>query len=238
MKVLETMVVLLGLLNNVQSMPEDEKVPSLPQMPPFDEGWSVYSGYVGINGTSKSIHYLFVQSQGDPRDPLVVWFNGGPGCSSMLGFLTEHGPYVIDDGSTVLRANQYSWNREANMLYIEQPAGVGYSYCEGAEDCAFTDLSSAEDNLQVLLGWYAKYPEYQTNDLYLSGESYAGIYVPYLMDQIHEYNQKAAPSAFQPPLRGIMVGNGVTNWTYDTIPAFLEMGYWHSLYDGETREYM
>ena len=100
----------------------------------------------------------------------------------MAGFLTEHGPYVIPDGQKVPVANPYSWNREANMLYIEQPAGVGYSYCEGDTDCASDDLRSAEDNLQVLLGWYAKFPEYRVNDLYLSGESYAGIYVPYLMD--------------------------------------------------------
>lgn len=48
----------------------------------------------------------------------------------MLGFMQEHGPYVIDNGKTTFRKNEFSWNKEANILYIEQPAGVGYSYCD------------------------------------------------------------------------------------------------------------
>ena len=103
----------------------------------------------------------------------------------MLGFLQEHGPFVMDDGKTDFRKNPYSWNKEANVLYIEQPAGVGYSFCDttvGANDCTFDDNQAAEDNLQVILSWFEKYPEYKENDLYISGESYAGIYVPYLVN--------------------------------------------------------
>jgi len=62
-------------------------------MATFDK-WAMYSGYVPIANTTKTIHYLFLESQGDPTsDPLVVWFNGGPGCSSMLGFAQENGPW-------------------------------------------------------------------------------------------------------------------------------------------------
>lgn len=48
----------------------------------------------------------------------------------MLGFLQEHGPYVMEDETTTFHKNDYSWNREANMLYIESPAGVGFSFCD------------------------------------------------------------------------------------------------------------
>lgn len=113
-----------------------------------------------------------------------MWYNGGPGCSSMLGFVQEHGPYVIENGATTFHQNEYSWNMFANMLYIESPGGVGYSTCSGAE-CNFDDNISAADNLAALLYWYeTKFPEFQGNDLYISGESYAGIYVPYVVNQI------------------------------------------------------
>jgi carboxypeptidase C (cathepsin A) len=132
---------------------------------------------------------VLVQSQRDPKnDPLIVWFNGGPGCSSMLGFLQEHGPYKMDDNDTQFTKNDWSWNKEANMLYIESPAGVGYSYCDSSKYCASGDESSSLDNLEAMLSFFKKFPEYQKNDLYLSGESYAGIYVPYLAWRMHEFN--------------------------------------------------
>lgn len=76
------------------------------------------------------------------HDPLIFWFNGGPGCSSLLGFMQEHGPYVMDDETDFFFKNEYSWNKEANIVYIESPAGVGFSEC-GETRCSYTDESSA-----------------------------------------------------------------------------------------------
>ena len=86
----------------------------------------------------------------------------------------------MDSGTNYFVPNQYSWNTSANVLYIESPAGVGYSYCGNTADCTFNDVTSSQDNLTAVLAWYTKFPEFQANDLYISGESYAGIYVPYL----------------------------------------------------------
>ena len=148
--------------------------------------FAVYSGYVSIPGTNKENHYLLVESQNDwATDPLIIWFNGGPGCSSMLAFMQENGPYSQDDATGDLVKNEYSWNREASVLYIEQPAGVGYSFCDHEnhpEECVFDDNNVSEDNLKVVLAWFEKYSEYKENDLYISGESYGGIYVPYLVN--------------------------------------------------------
>lgn len=77
----------------------------------------------------------------------MVWFNGGPGCSSMLAFIQEHGPYVIESGDSEFHFNEYSWNREMNMLYIEMPAGVGYSYTTNWDDIDYNDTGVAHDNL-------------------------------------------------------------------------------------------
>lgn len=80
------------------------------------------TGYVDIGG-GKEIFYWFVESQRDPaKDPLVLWTNGGPGCSGLTGFLSEQGPFrAAADGS--LSVNKYAWNKIANMVFIEQPAG-------------------------------------------------------------------------------------------------------------------
>ena len=85
-----------------------------------------YSGYLTVS-KSKSLHYVFVESMNDPsKDPVVIWYNGGPGCSSLLGFFQENGPFVIDDDGSIYE-NPHPWYENANVLYIEQPAGVGYS---------------------------------------------------------------------------------------------------------------
>jgi serine carboxypeptidase-like clade 2 len=73
-------------------------------------------------------------------DPVVVWFNGGPGCSSMLGLMQENGPLVIDDGETTVKTNDYPWNTALNMLWIDSPAGVGWSIAETEEDFIANDL--------------------------------------------------------------------------------------------------
>lgn len=137
----------------------------------------------------------------------------------------------MDSGTNYWIENEWSWNNFANVLYIESPPGVGYSYCKGVADCTFTDEKSAEVNLQAVLQWFTSFPEFKTNDLYISGESYAGIYVPYLtweMDQYIIANQNVT-DAFIPNLKGFAVGNGCTSWDYDTTGAYVEMGYWHSL---------
>ena len=76
--------------------------------------------------------------------------------------------------------NEHSWNTQANVLYIESPSGVGYSIMKDAADMAHTDMSSSRDAFKALEEFYVKFPEYKDNSLFISGESYAGLYVPYL----------------------------------------------------------
>jgi serine carboxypeptidase-like clade 2 len=94
--------------------------------------------------------------------------------------------------------------------------------------------------LTAVLAFFEKFPEFKTNDLYISGESYAGIYVPYLSYYIDQYNTTNIDNldVFKPNLKGFAVGNGVTNYTYDCTPAYVEMAYWHSLYSQEIRDQM
>jgi carboxypeptidase C (cathepsin A) len=204
----------------------------------FDK-YGAFSGYLDIAETSKKLHYLFFEAQENSVDaPVMIWFNGGPGCSSMLGFMQENGPFKIESGGTKFHESEFAWNKETNLLYIEMPAGIGYSYCEGVKDCAFDDEITGKDNLTVVLEWFEKFPEFKTNDLYISGESYAGVYAPYLAYYINEHNETYADddTVFKPALKGFAVGNGVTNWKYDTTAAYIDMAYWHSLMDETLHE--
>ena len=180
---------------------------------------------------------MFVESQVDAEHaPLIVWFNGGPGCSSLANMLQEHGPYVFKGLDSKFTKNEHSWNKEANVLYIEQPAGVGYSKCASDDSCKWDDNNASAANLETLIKWLDAYPEYKENDLYLSGSGYAGIYVPYLANAIHHWNQGhvSDPSATRPNLQGFIVGNGVTNWNYDSKAATVDTLYWHSIIDTDT----
>lgn len=228
---------LLGLAVSYSkaAFPSEDLVSSLDQMP--DLSFGLYSGYVPINNTEKQIHYIAALSKGDWRvDPVLIWFNGGPGCSSMLGWAQEHGPYVIENGATNFTSNYYTWNNEANVFYIDSPAGVGFSYCPNSAECSFDDNSSADDNLIAVLNLFnMKFQDLKNNDLYIAGESYAGVYVPKLAQRIDWYigNNTGVEGKFIPNLKGFIVGNGITNWKYDGTPAFVEMSYWHGLIDDE-----
>jgi len=151
----------------------------------------------------------------------------------MMGVFQEHGPWVVEDGTRMLVPNKDSWNKKANMLYIEMPGGVGYSTCdEKAGECIFTDQKTADDNITALLAWFNEYSDFKDHKLFISGESYGGVYVPYAAKGVLEYNDEhQGATDFNFNLMGFIVGNGVTNWKYDTDPAFIKMGFWHGLYD-------
>jgi carboxypeptidase C (cathepsin A) len=105
-----------------------------------------------------------------------------------------------------LEANPWSWNNYTNNLFIESPAGVGFSYCDTAAGCAHDDNSTAQDNLAAVLSFFKAYPELQANKFWITGESYAGIYIPMLAYAIYQYN--AGGGTPQVNLKGIAVGNG------------------------------
>ncbi|KAL5463745.1 hypothetical protein EMCRGX_G032672 [Ephydatia muelleri] len=173
-----------------------------------------YSGYIEIDATTgKYLHYWFVQSASNPEtDPVVMWMNGGPGCSSLDGYFNEQGPLHFNRSEASSNAtipslvlNLYAWNRIANMIFLEAPAGVGFSYSNTPSDYITNDNKTAQDNYNFLLKWFAAYPEYKNNDFYVSGESYAGIYVPTLVNLIRIMNEQGASNI---NLKGFMVGNG------------------------------
>lgn len=179
-----------------------------------------YGGYINIDEAhGRNLYYYFVTSQGNPvKDPLVLWLNGGPGCSSLDGFIYEHGPFDVQfakgsehsqDGRLILRENPYTWSKAANIIYLDSPAGTGLSYSETHSDYLTNDTHTAQDSNRFIRGFLKHYPEYAKNDFYIIGESYAGVYVPTLAQAIVQGND----AGHQPHvnIQGYAVGNGVTD---------------------------
>jgi len=97
-------------------------------------------------------------------------------------------------------------------------------------NCSFDDDSTAHDNLDFIVGWFEKYSHYKNNDFYLSGESYGGIYIPLLALNIVNYNNNQTDASKKLNLKGMMVGNGCTNWDYDCNPATIEIAYGRAMF--------
>lgn len=218
-------VVLLSLLGLAASVNVITNIPGYDGPLPF----AAYSGYLPANDGNKQMFYFFSESQGNPStDPVVLWLNGGPGCSSFDGFVYEHGPFFFNNGpmgaQQNLTLNPYSWTKVANMIYLDSPCGVGLSYSTNPNDYNTNDKVTARDSHNFLLNFFTAFPQFKNNDFYVAGESYAGIYVPTLAQQIVEGNN--VPATYI-NLKGILVGNGVTDAAFDTN-AFLPFVYGHS----------
>ncbi|VDK56630.1 unnamed protein product [Cylicostephanus goldi] len=164
----------------------------------------------------------YIESENDPsKDPVVLWLNGGPGCSSLEGLFMEMGPFryfipfstcqallykrrqedskrshilllarfwmlginldifrAENFGSTITR-NKWTWNRVASIIYLDAPAGVGFSVNLNGS-LVYTDDEVASDNYLAIIDWFKKFPDRRSNDFYVAGESYGGTYVPML----------------------------------------------------------
>ncbi|PNX93508.1 serine carboxypeptidase 20-like protein, partial [Trifolium pratense] len=190
-KCLGSLCILLLLLL-VEAAPQGSLIT---QLPGFNGKFlsNHYSGYISIDGNAengKNLFYYFASSERNPsKDPVVLWLNGGPGCSSFDGFVYEHGPFNFVAAKSkeklpTLHNNPYSWSKVSNIIYLDSPTGVGLSYSKNTTKYSTGDVQTASDTHAFLLKWFEEFPEFQANPFYVSGESYAGIYVPTLAFEI------------------------------------------------------
>jgi len=170
--------------------------------------------------------YWMFESQGNPKtDPVVLWLTGGPGCSSMLALFFENGPYTVNNDST-LSPNPFSWNTNANLLYVDNPVGSGYSYLENGNGYV-TDEEQVSKELWIFIQAFMKmYPQYSKLPFFVTGESYGGHYVPAFAAYIQAQNQQKIGLPIN--MKGIAVGNG---WVDPGIQAgsYAPYAYAHDL---------
>ncbi|XP_047330893.1 serine carboxypeptidase 1-like [Impatiens glandulifera] len=188
---------------------EADKIVALPGQP---AGVTIeqYSGYVTVDPQAgRALFYYFVESKHPCSKPLVLWLNGGPGCSSLgAGGFSELGPFRPNPDGKTLWENKYSWNNEANILFLESPAGVGFSYSNTTSDYDKSgDARTAKDAYAFLVNWLERFPEYKGRDFFLTGESYAGHYVPQLAQLIQHNNKITNQTVIK--LKGIAIGNAL-----------------------------
>jgi serine carboxypeptidase-like clade I len=213
--------IMLLLLPAAKAAPEADEIKKMP-------GWSKplpskqFSGFIhvpnGPGGQDIHMHYNFIESQGSPTsDPLTLWQQGGPGSSGFgFGYMAELGPFHLSDesmanagadGIPALWQNPYSWDTLSNVLILEHPPGTGFSYCADPNGtvvtCKWNDETQAEAFLMEIEGWFELFPEYKDHEFYLTGESYAGLLLPNLMNQI-----ATKPNSIN--LKAAAIGNGCT----------------------------
>ncbi|KAG2775099.1 hypothetical protein PC129_g1580 [Phytophthora cactorum] len=168
------------------------------------------AGYVKMaNKEDDHYFYWFFESHTSPEaDPLVLWLTGGPGGSGLFALLAENGPCTIQpDLST--RLNPYSWNRKANVIWLDQPTGTGFSFGSPA-DTDYNETNVGENIYWFLQGFLEKHPNFQNRGFFLTGESYGGHYVPAAAHYIWEMNQKSGELPII-NLQGLAIGNSLTN---------------------------
>jgi len=179
------------------------------------------SGYIKAASGPTAPHYFFwlVESKSDPvNDPLMMWLSGGPGCSSQLALFAENGPCTVNEDGTGTTLNHYSWNAKANVMWVDQPAGVGFTTGLGTHN----EAGVASNMYTFLQGFYEKFPQYQNSPFYIFGESYGGHYVPAISHKIWENNKAGA--GINIPLTGIAIGNGLTD-PEEQYKWYAEMGH-------------
>ncbi|CAB4289162.1 unnamed protein product [Prunus armeniaca] len=215
----------------VEGYPAEDLVVRLPGQP--NVGFKQYAGYVDVDvKAGRSLFYYFVEADKEPdKKPLTLWLNGGPGCSSIGGgAFTELGPFYPTGDGRGLRRNLMSWNRASNLLFVESPAGVGWSYSNTSSDYNSGDASTARDMHTFLLKWYEKFPAFRSRELFLTGESYAGHYIPQLAIAILDHNEHSTGFKFN--LKGIAIGNPLLRLDRD-IPATYEYFWSHGMISDE-----
>lgn len=170
-----------------------------------------YSGYLDLDAEDKHFFFWFFESRNDPEnDPVILWLNGGPGCSSMTGLLFELGPSFIkkDHG---MEYNDFAWNSNASVIFLDQPVNVGFSY---SSKPVSTTKAAGEDVLALLELFFEQFPEYAKNDFHIAGESYAGHYIPSFARTIVEQGENKGFN-----LTSVLIGNGITD-AYHQIPSY------------------
>ncbi|KAM3422833.1 Carboxypeptidase [Cercospora zeina] len=161
-----------------------------------------YSGYLDNEEDDKHLFYWFFESRNDPKnDPVVLWLNGGPGCSSLTGLFMELGPSFVGKDRKP-SYNPSSWNANASVIFLDQPVNVGYSYSGNAVS---STVAAGKDVYALLTLFFKQFPEYAEQPFHISGESYAGHYIPVFASEILSHKNRNIN------LQSVLIGNGLTD---------------------------
>ncbi|KAJ6785103.1 hypothetical protein PWT90_03560 [Aphanocladium album] len=186
--------------------------------PSYGEGQ--WTGTVDVSN-DRRLFYWFAESRNDPsKDPVIIWMNGGPGGSSLIGLFSELGPCVLEVNATKPVPNPWAWNNNASVIFLDQPAGTGFSSVAEGGQAPSSDKDSAVD-FQSFLNIFFRdiFPDKAKLPLYFAGESYAGHFTSTYTKHIQESRASNSRDAFRGNIAGLINVNAVLDWTAVGIGA-------------------
>nr|KAG5708452.1 hypothetical protein BaRGS_026179 [Batillaria attramentaria] len=169
-----------------------------------------YSGYITVDKRYQSNMFFWFFPAKDPSNaPVLLWLNGGPGRSSLVGAMLENGPlaYTLLNRRR-LKRRQYAWTKHFSMIYVDNPVGAGYSFTRDDAGLSRSKDDIARNLYSTLTQFFKLFPQYSKNDFYAGGQSYAGKYVPALGYYIHQQNHGQHPPEVRINFKGIYLGAG------------------------------
>lgn len=190
-----------------------DSIPGYPSNLPF----RLQTGYVGVGEEEQvQLFYYFIESERDPKtDPLLLWLTGGPGCSALSGLVLETGPLNFDYSDASWRSeipkfklNPYSWTKAASIIFLDSPVGTGFSYATTSQGYYSDDITASRHTYEFLRKWLLEHVEFQKNPLYIAGDSYSGITVPMVVQEVLNGNRAALGPLMN--LKGYILGNPYT----------------------------
>ncbi|KAI8386956.1 serine carboxypeptidase-domain-containing protein [Blakeslea trispora] len=179
----------------------DYKITSLPGIDIETLHFEQYAGHIEINEKTKANMFFWMIEREVKTEPekLIIWLNGGPGCSSMDGLFLENGPFRVNKNLS-LSVNEGGWQNYATTIYLDQPVGTGFSFAN--TDSYTHNLDEITDNFVLFLDQLLHlFPQLSQQDMYIAGESFAGTYIPYFASRLIQQKDKYR-------LKGIAIGNG------------------------------
>lgn len=176
-------------------------------------GEAQWTGSIDVSDTRRLFYWAF-ESRNDPaNDPVIIWMNGGPGGSSTIGLFSENGPCILPPNKTHTVPNEWSWNNNATVVYLDQPSGVGLSFRHPDSKVFEHDDDGAEDFQQFLNVLLDKIlPEQKNASIIIAAESYGGHYAPTYVNHILQSRKYNGHTAFQGNISGIILVNAALDF--------------------------
>ncbi len=177
----------------------------------------------GFVASTHGVPRFFPSSNPKASDEITMWFNGGPGCSSLSGLLTENGPFTWESGTKAPVQNPYTWVNLTNMIWVEQPVGVGFSQ-------GVPNITNEVELGQELIGFYKNFVDtfqVQNRKVYLTGESYGGYYVPYIADAFVNAKDKTYYNLAGVGINDPILGDSTIQQQVVIVPY---VDYWSNLF--------
>ncbi|KAL2894973.1 Serine carboxypeptidase-like 3, partial [Bienertia sinuspersici] len=209
------LIMLLYLMNysHAEVFNHSYKVTHLPGFDgplPFE----LETGYIGVDKEEAQLFYYFFESENNPKeDPLLLWLTGGPLCSAMSTILYEIGPLQLEmdkyEALPKLFLRQYSWTKFASIIFVDFPAGAGFSYATTPRANCSGDFEASRSINEFIRKWLTNHPQYLSNPLYLGGDSYTGFTLPYYFVKMVSGNERGLQPFLN--LKGYILGNPATD---------------------------